>query len=260
MDDRLEKLTDWVDTGLSSPARMTEISNLDSALTPEECYRIQTAVMDRRVANGDRIIGYKAALTSKAMQRDAGISEPLLGTLLASRHYSGNEPVSFAGFLDPTLEPEVAVVMRSDLSGPGVTVYAAMTAIAGYLPAVELGDYRSDRTKRNIQQSLVCNTFNGGFTTGSTLSAPEGLDLRLEGMVMEVNGEVRASATAVEVLGDPLQSVVFMANKLAEQGRSLKAGMVLLTGSIVKGISLEAGDEVRVDFTRLGRLVVKFVA
>jgi 2-oxopent-4-enoate/cis-2-oxohex-4-enoate hydratase len=106
----------------------------------------------------------------------------------------------------------------------------------------------------------VCNTFNGGHVFGQPLTSPPGIDLRLEGVVLRVNGEVRASATAVEVLGDPLNAVVFIANKLAELGLSLKAGMVLMTGSIVPSVVVSPGDEVQVDFTRLGQVRVRFVA
>jgi 2-keto-4-pentenoate hydratase len=133
-----------------------------------------------------------------------------------------------------------------------VTALDALAAVAGYLPALELGDYRTGDHPRSLQQTLVCNTFSGGIVLGGPLSAPAGLELRLEGMVLSSNGAVRASATAVEVLGDPLRSVAFMANKLAELGLGLRAGMVLMTGSIVRSIPLLPGDDVRVEFTRLG--------
>ncbi len=73
-----------------------------------------------------------------------------------------------------------------------------------------------------------------------------------------MNGDVQGSATAVEVLGDPLHAVVFIANKLAELGLSLKASMVLMTGSIVPSVVVRPGDEVQVDFTRLGQVRVRF--
>ena len=77
-------------------------------------------------------------------------------------------------------------------------------------------------------------------------------------MVLRVNGEVRGSATAVEVLGDPVNSVVFIANKMAELGLSLEAGMILMTGSIVRSVTVRPGDEVRAEFTRLGQVSVRF--
>ena len=260
LDQRLTALVDWLDTALPQPQAVPEVLQRDAALTAAEAYRIQQALAERQVARGDRIVGYKAALTSKAMQQMAGVDEPLLGTLLASRVRMDGDPISLAGYLKASLEPEVAVLLGRDLPGPGVTEVEALGAIAGYLPAVELGDYRTGDNPRSLQMTLVCNTFNGGIVLGGPLSAPQGLDLRTEGMVMSQNGVVKNSATAVEVLGDPLRSVAFMANKVAEQGGLLRAGMVLMTGSIVKSIFIAPGDEVGVRFTRLGELHMRFTA
>ena len=256
----LAPLIDWLDAALPRPEPVPEILARAPALTPAEAYRIQTALMERQVARGDRIVGYKAALTSRAMQELAGVNEPLLGTLLASRVFPADAPIALGPFLRPTLEPEVAVLLGAELRGPGVTPLDALAAVAGYLPAVELGDYRTGDAPRSLQMTLVCNTFNGGIVLGAPLSGPGGIDLRTEGMVLSANGAVRGSATAVEVLGDPLRSVAFMANKLAEWGQGLRAGMVLLTGSIVRSIPLAPGDDVSVEFTRLGSLHLRFRA
>lgn len=260
MDARLTELVDWLDAALPRPEPVGEVLERTPELTPAEAYRIQAALADRAVARGDRIVGYKAALTSQAMQAQAGVGEPLLGTLLGSRVFAEDAAVSLATFLRPTLEPEVAVLLGADLRGPGVTPLDVLGAVSGYLPAVELGDYRTGDNARSLQQTLVCNTFNGGIVLGGPLTAPHGLDLRTEGMVLHRNGAVQGSATAVEVLGDPLRSVAFMADKLAEQGKALRAGMVLMTGSIVKSIALVPGDTVRVDFTRLGSITVRLTA
>lgn len=159
----------------------------------------------------------------------------------------------------PTLEPEVAVLLKHDLASPGVTPLDAYAAVEGYFPALEIGDIRTGDNKRSLQQTILCNTFNGGHVFGGPIAAPGGLDLRREGMTLYVNGEMAASATAAEVLGDPINSVVFLANKLGEIGMSLKAGMVLMTGSIVASFKLKPGDEVRAEYTRLGQVRLRCV-
>ena len=255
---RQAALLKWIESRLASSEQVTEITREDAHLTVEGAYRIQAELMRRKVAAGDRIVGYKAALTSKAMQQREGIDSPVLGTLLESKLLQEAEPVSLKGFLKGTLEPEVGVVMARDLEGPGVTPQSALAAIAGYVAAIEVGDIRTEG-KRTLQHTICCNTFNGGHLFGTALTAPS-IDLRREGMNMSVNGRHIASATAIEVLGDPVLSVVFMANKLAELGQSLKAGMVLLTGSIVSSIAVHPGDAVRIDFTRIGEISARFVA
>ena len=149
-------------------------------------------------------------------------------------------------------------MLKHDLPGPDVTPYQAVLAIEGYLPAIEIGDMRAESFQRSQQMLLVCRAFNGGEALGSRLTAPEGLDLRLEGMVLSRNGEPCASATAVEVLGNPINAVVYLVNKLATLGHTLKAGMIVLTGSIVPNLVVQPGDHIHVGFTRLGEVNLRF--
>jgi len=258
MDSRHDELSEWLAQELDKPAPMSEMLELGPGMTLDDAYGIQQGVIAHRVAAGDRVIGYKAALTTKAMQAQVGIAEPLLGTLLASRLLDEDSPVSLGDFILPTLEPEVGVLIGATLEGPGVTRLEALAAVAGYLPCVEVGDTRAPGAASLPPQVVACNTFNGGHVFGQPLTAPSGIDLRLEGVVLRVNGEVRGSATAVEVMGDPLNAVVFIANKLAELGGRLEPGMVLLTGSVIASVAVESDDEVQVDFTRLGRVRVRF--
>ena len=256
---RLEALAETVAGELAGDTPPPDVLERAPDLTMLEAYRVQRAMMARRVAAGDRIVGYKAALTSKPMQAQAGVHEPLLGTLLASREFAAGQPLSLRGFFHSTLEPEVAVRLKAPLAGPGLTLAQVRAAVGEYLPAVELGDLRVGPGALSAQHGIVCNTFNGGYVIGGPSLAAEGIDLREEGMVLTANGEVRGEATAAEVLGDPLNAVLFLAEKLAELGQELQPGMLLLTGSIVQSIEIAPGDEVTVAFTRLGELRLRFV-
>jgi 2-keto-4-pentenoate hydratase len=258
----LAELAVWLDQALLGAEPVPELLEKHPDLGTEDAYRLQFAVMQARVARGDRIVGYKAALTSKGMQDETGIPNPLLGTLLASRVFPEGEAVSLSGrdFMHATLEPEIAVLLKHDLAGPGASALDALAASAGFLPAVELGDYRFVGGAGSEQNAIACNTLNGGIVVGARLTSPEGIDLRTEGMALYRNGLAVDSGTGVEVLGDPLLSVAFMANTLARFGQKLEAGMLLMTGSITRSIPLAAGDDIAVAFTRLGRLDLAIAA
>jgi 2-keto-4-pentenoate hydratase len=86
-----------------------------------------------------------------------------------------------------------------------------------------------------------------------------GLDLSLEGVVYEENGERVATAAAAEVLGNPLNSLAWLANALGGQGGRLRAGDIVMTGSISKVFRPKAGDSARASFTRLGSVSCRFV-
>ena len=150
------------------------------------------------------------------------------------------------------------MILKRELAGPGVTRTAALAAIEGYAAAIEVGDIKTGDNERSLQQTLVCNVMNGGQVAGGKLVDKAGIDLRVEGMVLTINGEVRATATAAEVLGDPVNSVAFIANKLGGLGGRLEPGMLLMTGSIVRGVPVSAGDRVHVAFTRLGGVGLRF--
>jgi 2-keto-4-pentenoate hydratase len=248
---------DWLEQHLKAPESVPELLDRSPGLDVPDAYRVQQALIARRLESGDQVIGYKAALTSKAMQEKEGIPEPLLGTLLLSRLKDEGAPIALRGFLRATLEPEIGMILGRDLAGPGVTPQAAWSAVSGFCAAAELGDMRS-AGKRSIQHAIACNTFNGGYVFGGRVHAPSGIDLRTEGMVLAKNGIHQASATAAEVLGNPIHAVAFIANKLGELGLGLKAGMVLLTGSIVSSIPIASGDTVQIRFSTLGDLTMRF--
>jgi len=258
MDARLTELADWVEQELASLHTGSDILEHAPKLTVVEAYGVQQALMERCVAAGEHVLGYKAAFTSKGMQAAFGLVEPLIGTLLASRLFGDFTPVPVRGFLKAILEPEVGVLLRTDLSGP-VTRLDVLAAIAGYLPCVEVADLRSGDKRFSPQHAAAFNTFNAGNVFGEPLTSSAGIDLRTEGVVLRVNSEVRNSATAVEVLGDPINAVVFLANKAAELGWPLKAGMVLMTGGIVPSVGVGPGDEIQIDFTRLGQVRLRII-
>jgi 2-keto-4-pentenoate hydratase len=79
-------------------------------------------------------------------------------------------------------------------------------------------------------------------------------------MVLSINGVMQGSATGVEVMGDPLHAVALVANKIGAADGTLKAGMVLMTGSLIANLPVSPGDHLQVEFTRLGRVQARFVA
>ena len=253
-------VTDWIQPRLDSGQVIPEVLDAFADLDEAGAYEVQQMLIQRRMSGGDRLIGYKAAMTSKAMREMVGLKEPVMGHLLVSGMLDASQTVAVNNYVKTTIEPEVAVILKHDLAGPGITRPLALAAIDGFAAAIEIGDIKTGDNQRSLQMTLVCNVMNGGQAVGSKLVSPSGIDLRVEGMVVRINGEVRGSATAAEVLGDPINSVVFIANKLGELGGYLQAGMLLMTGSIVRGIPVAAGDHVQVAFTRLGEVSLAFAA
>jgi len=227
-------------------------------LSLEEAYAVQDRVRESLVAGGERVGGWKAAFTNAAMQKNYGTSEPVCGFLLASAVLPSGAAVPMSRFVAPVVEAEVAFVMRSDLAGPGVTPARALLAVEGAAPALELPDFRM--SGKPAGTDLVADgIFANAIVLGAGLTSVTHLDLALEGLVYEMNGAVVATNTAAEVLGNPLHSLTWVANHLGARGLGLRAGDIVMTGSVSLLLRPKAGDAVRASFTRLGSVSVRFV-
>jgi 2-keto-4-pentenoate hydratase len=227
-------------------------------LTLEEAYNIQRALEQALVLRAERVVGWKAGFTSPATQAAFGVTEPVVGFLLGSGVYSGGDAVPVSRFAAVGVEVEVAFLLRADLAGPGVTPVSALLAIEGAMPSLELIDFRFTGRPRGADV-VADGVYAGAIVLGRPLTPVAALDLALEGVVLEQNGQVVATATAAEVLGNPLTSLAWVANRLGSMGRTLRAGEVVLTGSICKVLRPALGDSVRASFTRLGSVACRFV-
>ena len=228
------------------------------ALSLEEAYAVQDRVREALVAGGDQVAGWKAAFTNAGLQKTYGTTEPVCGFLLAGGVLGNGVAVPMSRFVSPIVEAEIAFVMRTDLAGPGVTPPRALRAVEGALPALELPDFRM--SGKPIGTDLVADgIFANAIVLGSGITPVTNLDLALEGLVYEMNGAIVATNTAAEVLGNPLSSLVWLANHLGSRGLGLRAGDVVMTGSISQLLRPKAGDTVRATYTRLGSVSVRFV-
>jgi 2-keto-4-pentenoate hydratase len=226
-------------------------------LALDEAYAIQDRLREVLVARGERVIGWKAGFTTRAVQEAFGATEPVCAFLLASGVFPAGAEIPFARFVNPAVEAEIAFIMRDDLAGPGVTPARAVLAVEGCLPALEIIDVRY--TGRPLASDVVAEgVYASAIVLGAALTPAPGLDLALEGLVYEHNGAVAATNAAAEVMGNPVNSLAWIANHLGARGLRLRAGDVVMSGSISRLIHPGAGDTVRATYTRLGSVGVRF--
>jgi 2-keto-4-pentenoate hydratase len=222
-----------------------------------EAYTVQDRLRETLIGRGERVAGWKAGFTSKAGQEAYQVGEPVCAFLLASGVLSSGAEIAAARFVKPGAEAEVAFVMKQDLAGPGVTAARALLAVEGALPALELIDFR--HSGKAVGTDVIADgVYAKAVVLGGALTPVTGIDLALEGLVYEQSGAVVATATAAEVMGNPLNSLVWIANHLGGRGLGLRAGDVVMTGSVSKILQPRAGDTVRATYTRLGSVWVHF--
>jgi 2-keto-4-pentenoate hydratase len=227
-------------------------------LSMAEAYAVQDRVRDILVGRGEHVIGWKAGFTGKAAQELFQCPEPVSAFLLGSGVYPNRAEVPMSRFVELVVEAEVALVMKRDLAGPGITPLRALGAVEGAVPALELVEFRYSG-KPTGSDLVADGVYANGIVLGSSLTDVRHLDLALEGLVYEHNGAVVATNTAAEVLGNPLNSLAWLANNLGARGLGLKAGQVVMTGSVSALVRPKPGDSVRATYTRLGSVAARFV-
>ncbi len=207
----------------------------------------------------ETVAGHKVALTTKAARDHLGVHEPCYGHILSTCVYANDAEVPIGNLAAPHIEAEIAFVLGEDLRGPGVTPVDVMRATRGILPALELVDLKVQGDGIQAADVIIHNALHGGLVSGSRLVALDALDLQYEGVTVEYNGQLHGSGTGFEVMGNPVNPIVWLANKLPEFGDWLRAGETIISGSMVTPVEVKPGDYVKATYSRMGSVGARFV-
>jgi 2-keto-4-pentenoate hydratase len=221
-------------------------------LTMDEAYRIQLALIDRRVAAGERHIGWKVGLTAKAIQEQFNFHEPLFACILETRptgHVFGATELTHPGF-----ETELCVRLGRGLEGK-VTAEQVRAAVDVIHPSFEIIETRGDPVHQ-MELVVADNGQQRSVVVGAPVRLAANVDLAQVTARVRLNGQDVATGSGSAVLGNPLNSIEWLAQKLGEYGRSLRPGDIIMTGSFVRQFPLHPGDAAMAEFSGIGRVEV----
>lgn len=201
------------------------IGDLDQAYTAQRDF-----VRRQMDARHVEPVGYKIGLTSARMQEMCSTDQPIAGVILADRVHKSGVCRPLGGYGHAGLEFEIAVRMGADLtSDDPATVAAAVEAVA---PAIEIIDDRNcDYAAFDLLTAVADNSWNAGVVLGP-FSSPWP-DLAAATGVVSADGEEIDRGAGRDILGHPFNSVAWLADHLARQGERLRAGDLVMTGSMV---------------------------
>jgi 2-oxo-3-hexenedioate decarboxylase len=214
-----------------------------------EAYEVQKASMARRYARGERRIGIKMGFTSRAKMTQMGIDEMIWGRLTDAMLVEDGGAIDFAGFVHPRVEPELAFLLKAPLAGK-VTPMAALAALAGIAPALEIIDSRYENFKFSLTDVVADNSSSSAFVVGPW-SSPA-IDFSNLGMILEIDGAARQIGSSAAILGHPIRSLVAAARLAGAAGEPLQAGDVVMAGGATAAEALAPGQHVRVSVQSLG--------
>jgi len=226
-----------------------------------EGYRVQRAVHDLLLPQAGALVGYKIGCTSKVMQQYLNIPHPCGGGVFARGVHVSPARLRAADYVRVGVECEIAVRLSRDLAAAQApfTANNVADAIEAYLPAIEIVDDRYAQWETLGAPTLVADDF---FAAGCVLGEPVARTavpdlLAVKGRAL-INGAEAGRGTGADVLGHPHHALAWLANHLAAEGRGLHAGQIVLTGSLVKTVWLNAGDHVLMELEGLGRVEARF--
>ena len=233
-------------------------------MTMDDAYQIQNAIYRAKLDAGQRVIGWKIGLTSKAMQYALNIDIPDSGILFDDMAFPDGATIPKGRFIQPRIEAEIAFIMKRSLSGENVTRSDVLAATDFVAPAIEILDTRIQRKDpetgqaRSVVDTISDNAANAGIVMGTARHAADAQDLRWVGAIVSRNGEVEETGLGAGVLNDPVESVVWLARRMAQYGQSIEAGHVILSGSFIRPVECPSGTEIEADFGPFGTTSVHF--
>jgi 2-oxopent-4-enoate/cis-2-oxohex-4-enoate hydratase len=230
------------------------------SITIEDAYQIQKEMVRKRIAGtGARVVGKKIGVTSKVVMDMLGVDRPDFGILTSDMVHNDGARIPIDTLIAPKAEGEIAFLLKRDLQGPGVGNADVLAATEAVFPCFEIVDSRIADWKIRIQDTVADNASCGVFVIGDAMASPKDLDLSLIGMTLEKNGELVATGAGAAALGSPVNAVAWLANTLGVLGMPLKAGEVVLSGSLAAMVPVQRGDHLRMGLSRVGSASVSFI-
>jgi 2-keto-4-pentenoate hydratase len=259
--DRILRAAQSIATARRSRAPLKPLPREEAPRDEAEGYRVQRAVHDLLLPSVGALVGYKIGCTSKVMQEYLGIAHPCGGGVFARGVHESGVRLQAADFVRVGVECEIAVRLARELlpSEEPFTAEWVMEAIEAYMPAIEIVDDRYEQWETLGAPTLIADDFfAAGCVLGAAVARNAAPDLlKVTGHAL-INGAEAGRGTGADVLGHPHEALAWLANHLAAEGKGLHAGQIVLTGSLVKTVWLNAGDRVVMELEGLGRVEATF--
>lgn len=215
-------------------------------------YAVQDVNTEADIAAGRRVCGRKIGVTAKVVMDMIGVDQPDFGTLFADMEYGDGVPIEPGRLLQPRAEAEVALVLEQDLDKGQHSFNDIIRATAYALPSIEIVDSRIANWDITIVDTVADNASCGVYVLGGRPVGLDRFDLRTVPMTMTINGTEATSGVGADCLHHPLNAARWLADTLSERGVPLRAGDVVMTGSLGAMKPIGPGDRVEADFGPLG--------
>jgi 2-oxo-3-hexenedioate decarboxylase len=225
-------------------------------LDVETAFQAQWLFVEHHLDHGEALMGAKLGLTSRAKQEAMGVHEPSYGWVTSAMVAPYGERLPLEELIHPRAEPEIAFLIGDQLEAPA-TVVSVLAATRAVFAAIDVLDSRYADFRFRLADVVADNASAGRVVVGPQARKPGELeDLRLVGCVLRRQGDVVATAAGAAAMGHPAAAVAWLVNTLAEQGKHLAAGSLVLSGGLMAPVTLLPGEAVSAEFDGLGSVEI----
>lgn len=236
-------------------AETPRVSVLDPAIDLEGAYRVQQLIVDRRLAAGDSVAGYKNGLTGKLAHWWFDIDAPVFGVIPGSGLRKSGDTIGVPQGRHMLLEPEVAIVAGVRIDAPVADVAALRPLIRGVAPVIEApaAGFPESQVRKLTVADIVANNVSAHILIVGQERPADGLDLARLQATLSRDGNQLSKGTGADAMGDPWESALWLVNVAVKRGRVIEPGHYLSTGVLGKRIEAEPG-RYTADFGELGTI------
>jgi 2-keto-4-pentenoate hydratase len=215
--------------------------------------------IQKRIDAGDRIAGFKVGLTNIAAREKMGMPDSFYGYLLESMVLESGARLKREDMIEPRLECEICFRLKRDLRGENLSVDDIMDATEAVCASFEVCDARIANWACAYPDFIADNGMSCSVVLGGEWHPPADIDLPNERAVLTCNDEKVAEGTGELSMGHPARAVAWLAGKLAERGKGLQAGQIVMTGTLTGMTPMEKGAQYKVAFSNLGEVTLSVV-
>lgn len=220
-------------------------------LTLSDAYAIQREVDALRIAAGEQPFGWKIGLASRAFMARVGAEEPFWARTFSAKVMDSPATLDLSRWFRAQFEPELALVLGADLTGPGISPEQARAAIRAVRPAFEIVDMRASVDGIVVIEAVADSGLFAGCVLGPEVPA-DGLDLdAVTVSVREGSSRTEANGASSILMDGPVGCLTWLANRVADSGLALRAGDIVLSGTMT-GAHLITAEPAVVTYSGLG--------
>ncbi len=260
------KINKAADILYNSRINLKRIKELPKDCTPksiEEAYSIQDELTKRYLSEKEKtlIVGKKIGCTNEAAKIQLNINESFFGNMYSNNISKSNTTIKSGKYFSPFVEPEFSFVMKKELD-PSKAPYTAdivYKSILAVLPSIELVDSRyDDWTSIGVYNLIADNAVHAHWIYGEEKKNLNLFDFNNHSVELFINEKFIEKGNSNAVMGNPINSLTWLINNLAINGKVLPKNYFISTGTCTKAIPISEGDKVTADFGKLGNVSFDF--